>query len=1121
MKKFSKILTLVLALVIIVTAFTVVALADNEVEPKRYSLNAGYDYTFESGTVGGITGFNWGSKQAKDDFVQIREAYDGGNKYLWLSGNAYNENASVYTYGSSKNEDREKYGIGKTPIMSLDFDVMTLNGSWGAGSNNGNSAGFYLRPYYWTGSSWTNPTETLNKIAYKDMGLSTQAYLWQHITLVTEYYTVYDAETDTTTHKIGIRTFVNGVETSAKGTFDISAKYSSLTEEQIKTFFIPEVYFTGARYYTGTSEHTPYGEEIAVDNLQYAFYEAGYDVSAIPTLVYNDSWEAPFGQLIATVTVEDKISYFDDINKAAEFAKANNAVVSLAQNVAAAFNLDSELTLDANIYDENGNSTGTYTFAYPVTTLGYYLEETEAGSGIYEAKKGDFLVTKNGLSSAYPESQFDSKFKAITAGSTLNLLTDIETSSTFSLGSNFNNVTLDLNGYNLISIAYTGNEYQAVKNEETGEFTYPTDNPTEVTATAGTFFTYNSANVNFTVTSSRPGSSIARYLATAETWKYDGEVVKRVISKTVGASFAEMTKENITLNVRNVSVYTTRLVNQGSGSPDNQQVYINNSNIYMTTTGCYMIYSYHKKNFTLEVNNSLIYFPSGGHGYLFRWVNATTSGTTKVRFTNSDMIMNTASYGLTTTVASGVNHDALYDNCRTYNFSTVSIPGSNGTLGYYSTEKSNESSVPKAAEGYTQVDVNISVPYTVPKAMTAKATEGLVESATIPTATTSFSLKFNKLDTKPIDINLVGADGEIMETTQLRPGVDRIDDALPTIKILLEDNPYLNAVYQWADKNGNAIPAGVLGLTAKGVAWPAGVTDAETGETTYSYTFYAKESIDGVTKYVGGIKDVSFNIGFLSGFRYILYLPVNDRLTEIAVDGYVQAPNTVLINGRGYYAFSSLIGAAAAAENSVISASFKVDGVDYNQSWNVSAATYVNIFTATYPNASSAEKTAVGAMLKLIKESALVKDSTANVTALDEAIASLGLELTYGDYTEGDIIAALADLDGAVTGVQYVIYNGVAAYRFTLAAEDTEVSFSVNGKNVDFTREGNVVTLDAQRVYDIIADITITSGEKSTVFNMVDYLTYFNADASANIAKALYEFGVAADAYKAAILANN
>ena len=1116
MKRFSKILTLILALVTILTAFTVVALA---AEPG-YTNQKGHqaDLTFESAVADQMPTNLTNQDIPEDGGIFVREAYPGGNKYLELSAASTTTGKAGLSYNTTvgtKYAIRTTYTLGNYPTIAVDLDVMTPTGHWGGVYNGGStgkefnsssSASFYIRPYI----DKQMQGSVFNAIYFDKLGLSTERYEWQHVTVIYQLIVETDDEGNETKY-VKQYAYVNGELAIDYAPINFTAKGIDPA-----SYFIGPIYFSTARALDPSSKQ-------AIDNVEFSYFDAGYDLNKIPTLVYNDSWTAPPKKAVAKVTVGGEDKYFDDMGAAAEYAKANGTRISLWCDLLDSFKIDSEFEIDTNKYDENGEIIGNYSFATPYTTVGYRLVETE-NPGIYKTVLGDFaVIDNNGTVTAYEAADFLSKFSAsfiLSRGYTFKLLNDIELDATFSLGADFNNVTLDLNGHDLICVSYSGNVYEAVMDETTGELTFPEENPTTVEA-KGALFTYSADNVTFTITSDVPGSEITVLNSVANTWKYEGEIVKRTITSTSGRTFSDVTKSNAVLNLNNVSVYCVRFASQGNGSAWTQTINVDNSKIYMTATSAYFIYSYHKGNFNLNMNNSLIHFPAGNHGYIFRWVNASSSEShvTKVRFTNCDFIMNSAGYSVGMTIKTGVNHDALFDNCRTYNLGTATVPGINGTLGYYSTVKNSESSVPKAGEGYTQVDVNVSVRYTVPSNITSsKVTEGLVESSAVPTNTTSFTLTFNKLDTKAIDVNYIDTDGEtVLETKQLTPGVDTLDaDTYRYVKEL--DDDYINLLYQWADKNGNAVASGVIGLTDKGVAWPEGDC----------INLYAKESIDDVVKYVGGIKVAQFNIGYMSGLRYNLYLPANAPISDVSVEGFELGAATVKIGGFDYYVYSSVVGTIAAGEGAPIKVTFTYNETEYVQNWNLDVLDYATIVDMQgFEDADTAntEKLAIGNLLKFVKE-ALEFNSETTVDKFDEMIEYLGVSLDYGTYEQG----AGGDLTqlGNVTGVSYVIYNGVASYRFYVTSADAALTFATaNGENIAFTRgegtdeEGNpeyYVTLDAMRVYDIIAPITVTAGDTNVQFSMLDYIA---GNSEVELTKALYDFGVAAQNYKDYIISKN
>ena len=83
----------------------------------------------------------------------------------------------------------------------------------------------------------------------------------------------------------------------------------------------------------------------------------------------------------------------------------------------------------------------------------------------------------------------------------------------------------------------------------------------------------------------------------------------------------------------------------------------------------------------------------------------------------------------------------------------------------------------------------------------------------------------------------------------------------------------------WVDKNGNAYDS-ILGITPYGIK----------ADWDKAYELYPVNEINGQKKYVGGISDANFNLAFLSGFRYNLYIPIDERLTDVSVAGFEKNP---------------------------------------------------------------------------------------------------------------------------------------------------------------------------------------------------------------------------------------
>ena len=193
MKRFSKILIFLLALVAIVTAFTVVALATEE-EPVTLEakLGASKDY---NGYEDGATIQNSSSKRGKATAVR----QDDGNVYMLIS------------YESATGSNPENIDTTSTkcylptyPYALFSFDVMSPNGS--------HSANTYFASRLYKGS--TSVGYFTDAYVYMSaIGLSTTPYEWQHVSVVVEqdpttldfYLHVFDRSIFRTIRSVGSR----------------------------------------------------------------------------------------------------------------------------------------------------------------------------------------------------------------------------------------------------------------------------------------------------------------------------------------------------------------------------------------------------------------------------------------------------------------------------------------------------------------------------------------------------------------------------------------------------------------------------------------------------------------------------------------------------------------------------------------------------------------------------------------------------------------------------------------------------------------------------------------------------------------------------------------------------
>ena len=786
--------------------------------------------------------------------------------------------------------------------------------------------------------------------------------------------------------------------------------------------------------------------------------------------------------------------------------------------------------------------------------------DAEAGAAVklypvYELTQYNLqAITSAGVVSYYMSSDLPVAVAKAGNNGRVKLMTDVYTECpTIEFGFNF---TLDLNGYDLTRCTAYGNFYEATP-DGNGGYVYGQT----VTSTVGWeepknvfFFKTTSSNIKFEITSSVGGGSISSVSIQADTWKCGDEIVKRTATG--------ITKGNSLFN---------------SGEKTYLKYYINGGvsiNIYQLFYQTYATSGHH----TLDFNN--MYYTwinanaknssgtlkpapitsSGNYGYVITMLNndantitftdcvlnfpyassATnnficmrTAGKDKssgesqknvVTFKNTDIIKSVSGSGLTygwsvaikidntkydadgdgnkETPAYGYQVEIIYDNSRVYDVNYDGFSESRNTTavainGSIYKDSDSQDTVTPAGEGYEVVAQKLKYTYSgvIVDKLFAIDTSTDVNKINFDFVPANYTITYTKVVTKPVTVNYTDKDGNIIKTEQLRPGVDAIN--APTVSYALESDPYRNILAQWVDENGNALGT-TLGLDGVYVNWQD------------SYTFRPIKPTENI-QYTGGLKDIFFNISFNSNFRYNLYLPAEDEnLTVNSISGFTKG-NAVMIDGYAYYIYTLDVGTTAAANNTEAVLNFTANGETYEQTLKLNALLYADIILAT--GDVEEEKLAVGNMARFIMEACKVSGVEIDEERFNAIISDAGVK-DYAEIYDGD--GNITTLSDYIYSVNYVIYQGNAYYKFVLknAADAENIKFTLNGKNVDFTVNGAELILNSARVYDIIDTITITVNGKSANYSMLDNI---EANPDSDLLKALYEFGLAAENYRAYI----
>lgn len=379
MNKFSKILTLLLALVLTVTVFTVVSLAATEEETELvpytkaiYSLKAD-DFDVDAYTENQILSYTGRTGEAK---IAVQ---DNGNKYAVMQLNgATGVTAGMWDIDLAS---PTSCNVKNYPYFMIEFDTMVQSGTF-------DGASIYAR----IGTS--SLQGFVKETKFSALGLSTSPYNWQHVSIIVKY----DGVSSFTQYG-----FVNGVQKVNSGTLTNDALDFSLARvNQVRI------------YPTSTSK-------VGVDNFAITYFPAGFagdDLTAIANYNYKngEGYEMPYGNTL-TELCDAEIIYPSGTSysfKADEFAKifANapkDSVIKLHNditlNAGLGFSYEQKFTLDLNGYNiyRMGTAYTDYAAVYNEETGAY--EKGEAlespasvslgGMFVVGANKVNFTVTSS------------------------------------------------------------------------------------------------------------------------------------------------------------------------------------------------------------------------------------------------------------------------------------------------------------------------------------------------------------------------------------------------------------------------------------------------------------------------------------------------------------------------------------------------------------------------------------------------------------------------------------------------------------------------------------------------------------------------------------------------------
>jgi len=332
MKKFSKILILLLSLVAMVSAFAVTALAAEETalsDPHTYT-NVDPDYggswaePYGTGTNGTRGGYMYTEVSADGNFyaVYTPSKYKGaytpaGAKVTsdyWYHSPYLDETLTTKTYDLGTDSDEDgvndtvdrkvyKYNPLDYPYMVYDFDIMSPTGSFGSNLFSPMSFRTYV-----LNESTGKMTDTKNThLTVYSSGLISKLdktpYNWQHVTMVCRYAdSNIDAETGLTVDvKYDIDVYVDGVHVTTLANNNSATSTAGKVAVGIRPEYIgifqvragsSATSGTALVDFDGYDSNDPttwpdadpsqwYNEKVAVDNQEFTYYKADWSAEAI------------------------------------------------------------------------------------------------------------------------------------------------------------------------------------------------------------------------------------------------------------------------------------------------------------------------------------------------------------------------------------------------------------------------------------------------------------------------------------------------------------------------------------------------------------------------------------------------------------------------------------------------------------------------------------------------------------------------------------------------------------------------------------------------------------------------------------------------------------------------
>ena len=1136
MKKFTKLLILLLSIVTIVTAFTVVALAEDTLTPlvkyeNDYDGKAVGTTAEANGTGGGrfeVTAEEGNSNHYISLFGEYYQYYIDSKTGEEKLGSNYSYLGGMYSSGwQDTNQASLKTPLSNYPYAVFEADVMKPASSYES---------FTVTMYIKNASS-----KAVGSVTYKGSDITTiinafpkNSYEWAKLTFIYKYYTEKNEDLTTTAY-VDAYVYVNKKEALKKEkalsfTYGVDGKNSTTGKTE------SELYFTDFRISASSTKDS--GKRTSFDNVKLSAYPKQYDVASILAETYPDGYQFPYGKTYALI---DGVGY-DNLD-AAFAAAGENQTVSLRTDVED-YIINKPIKVDTNKYKidaETGELVVTgeyYAFTY-ASTEGY---SAECADGIYTFTKSANTVTVNWD----PVCSEDCDCFAEYGGHTL---TD---STVVSLGE----IPAYLDSTPTFDMAgdYTHRFFLGWSYENDGTV----DELTEITEAQVANGTLNIYPVYTTVkyaveivnASGKASYYVAADFDSAVAAAASGSTVKLLDDVTMYQTICIKTnsyKLTLDLNGYTLTRHYTTLTKYNAKYDEASGTYVKDGD----STGT--IAEGRDTDYIVKYSGGGVSYANCVFGINASYVNVTLTSSRP----NAEIH------------AYHVTGDALTVNGETVK--TENTTAANGLMLFYLTPAGGSTftldtenvtaycgtlfSAEHGANGSEIITVNGGNFYTVGKA--EEGVFGIRNGEHVVVNDANFYCDGNEIirnqgsnrdkNTTFVFTNCNIYDGVI--TSRWVNDVFTFNNCQLVIAphgtsatVILGDNTAITSSNKIHAAAGFAVTSSsTVSYSYAPIGAIALEYDLETGKfiSTVSYSdavtgIFAYEVKKGTDVEADLISDAMLSMVYHINFKLVFYLPVSDVYAYTNVSNFQKAKDTVLIDGEEYYVYEKSLSTAGASDTVYTSVHFTKDGKEYVQSFRLSALAYAELILS-YPE-NDIEAKAVANMVRFIKEARTL----AGLTVSDKfaSLEALYAPTQYQDKTAyDDLDADYSALAGV--GISFALNGANAAYVI-----DLPVATFANAANATVTvtfEDGTVAALKTATttVNKVVTNYIWYTTSTRHISNILDQkvtisITFPAADESSedtvisgtysvgayiqamdnSFAKAMYEFGIAAKAYR-------